>query len=67
MLNEGGGGHSDLTSALRGGFQNLMSAYKGGRGVKKPQKYAYVIFESPLIVILKEKYYIVNKIKHTFL
>ena len=51
MLNEGGG-HSDLTSALRRGFQNLMSAYKG-EGVKKPQKYAYVIFESPLNVNIK--------------
>ena len=25
-----------------------MNAYLGGRGVKKPQKCAYVIFESPL-------------------
>ena len=48
MPNEGG--HSDLMSALRGGFQNLMHAYQGGGGVKKPQKYAYVICESPLIV-----------------
>ena len=44
----GGGGHSDLMSALRGGFQNLMHAYQGGGGVKKPQKYAYIICERPL-------------------
>ena len=31
-LNEGGGGHSDLVSALGGGFQNLLHAYQGGRG-----------------------------------
>ena len=46
-LNEGEG-HSDLMSALRGGFQNLMHAYQGGGGVKKPQKYAYIICERPL-------------------
>ena len=36
-LNEGGG-HSDLMSALRGGFQNLMHAYQGGRGGQKTPK-----------------------------
>ena len=36
-LNEGGG-HSDLMSALRGGFQNLMHAYQGGGGGSKNPK-----------------------------
>ena len=35
-------------SALRGGFQNLMHTYQGGWGVKKPQKYAYIVYERPL-------------------
>ena len=46
---KGGGGHPDLTSALRGGFQKLTSDDKGrGGGVKNLQKYAYVICEAPL-------------------
>ena len=38
----------DLTSALMGGFPNLTSADKGGRGVQNPKKCADIICERPL-------------------
>ena len=40
--------HSDPMSALRGVSKILCMLIRGGGGVKKPQKYAYVICESPL-------------------
>ena len=50
-LNEGGG-HSDLMSALRGRVPKSYACLSGGRGgVKKPQKYAYIICERPLMMI----------------
>ena len=46
---KGGGVCQGLTSLLRGGVQCLTNADKGGRGVKKVQKYADVICEWPRI------------------
>ena len=42
----------DLMSALMGGFPNLTSADKGGRGVQNPKKCADIICERPLSKLL---------------
>ena len=49
LFAKGGGVCQGLTSLLRRGVQCLTNADKGGRGVKKVQKYADVICEWPRI------------------
>ena len=57
----------DLTSALMGGFPNLTSADKGGRGVQNPKKCADIICERPLMQSLSASTDFMSKTMHSFM